>query len=96
MIRSTGKPRVTAFLHRPRGDVTSVEFSSDGKTLAAGCVGGPNGGGVLVWDVILQAQTGLSGPEGPVTSIAFSPDGKTLAAGRHRGPRDEPRLQHRW
>ena len=36
-------PRVTAFLDRPGRSVRSVAFSPDGKTLVAGCVGGPKG-----------------------------------------------------
>ena len=67
------------------GGVTSVAFSPDGKTLAAGYGGvGDVGGGVVLWDVA-GAQRLAADPlpveEGDVTSVAFSPDGKTLAAG---------------
>ena len=67
------------------GDVTSVAFSPDGKTLAAGYGGGVGvGGGVVLWDVAARkrlADDPLPVKEGDVTSVAFSPDGKTLAAG---------------
>ena len=66
------------------GDVTSVAFSPDGKTLAAGygVVGGV--GGVVLWDAAARkrlADEPLAVKEGDVSSVAFSPDGKTLAAG---------------
>ena len=66
------------------GDVSSVAFSPDGKTLAAGYGGGGGGGGVVLWDVAGRerlADEPLPVKEGDVTSVAFSPDGKTLAAG---------------
>ena len=62
----------------PEGHVSSVAFSPDGKTLAAGC-----GGGVVLWDAARRerlAPAPLPVPEGDVYSVAFSPDGKTLAA----------------
>jgi WD40 repeat protein len=60
------------------GEVYSVAFSPDGKTLASGSKNGT----VMVW----QASTGdvLASVEGhtlSVWSVAFSPDGKTLASG---------------
>ena len=36
---------------REEGDVRSVAFSPDGKTIAAGYGGGSGGGGVVLWDV---------------------------------------------
>jgi WD40 repeat protein len=66
----------------PEGDVESVAFSPDGKTLAAGYGGGQ--GGVVLWDAAgckRLAPDPLPVPEGDVESVAFSPDGKTLAAG---------------
>ena len=67
------------------GDVTSVAFSPDGKTLAAGYGVGVGGvGGVVLWDVAGARAPG-GGPArregGRRPSVAFSPDGKTLAAG---------------
>ena len=41
------------------GDVRSVAFSPDGKTLAAGYGGvGGGGGGVVLWDVAGAAAAG--------------------------------------
>ena len=38
------------------GDVKSVAFSPDGKTLAAGYGGGGGGGGVVLWDVAARKR----------------------------------------
>jgi WD40 repeat protein len=61
--------------------VTSVVFSPDGSTLAAGTTAGR----ALLWDVTTKAPVGqvLTGP--PITSLAFSPDESTLAAGGQNG-----------
>jgi WD40 repeat protein len=60
------------------GAVTSVAFSADGRSVAAGTwADGP-----LLWDVATgAAQAELNGHTGQVASIAFSPDGRTLATG---------------
>ena len=42
------------------GDVRSVAFSPDGKTIAAG-YGGGGGGGVVLWDVDLESWQRLAG-----------------------------------
>jgi WD40 repeat protein len=61
----------------------SVAFSSDGKTLAVGTVGGT----VSLWSLTgpahrpAQLRGSLTGPDGFVYSMAFSPNGKVLAAG---------------
>ncbi len=59
--------------------VTSVTFSSDGKTLAPGS----RDKTVRMWDVETGKRRGdpLEGHSDWVTSVAFSPDGKTLASG---------------
>ena len=44
------RPGLTAFLHSDEGYVSSVAFSPDGKTLAAGYGVGGGGGGVVLWD----------------------------------------------
>ena len=87
------------------GDVSSVAFSPDGKTLAAG-YGGVGGGGVVLWDVAARqrlAEEPLPVKEGNVESVAFSPDGKTLAAGygvggvrRRRGAVGRGRAHDAW
>ena len=79
------RPSVTAFYHRARGPVWSVAFRPDGKTLAAGCSDGRQGGLVLLCDPSRSTETPLPAPEGFVWAVAFSPDGKTLAAGGGRG-----------
>jgi WD40 repeat protein len=67
------------------GDVRSVAFSPDGKTIAAGCGGGRNTiGGVVLWDGAGRnrlSEEPLAAKEGYVMSVAFSRDGKTIAAG---------------
>ena len=68
------------------GDVTSVAFSPDGKTIAAGCGVTSSGGvgGVVLWDVATRKRLidePLPVKEGRFSSVAFSPDGKTIAAG---------------
>ena len=71
------------------GDVASVAFSPDGKTIAAGYRGIGVNGGVVLWDVAARKRLvdePLPVKEGHVASVAFSPDGKTIAAGyRGRG-----------
>jgi WD40 repeat protein len=68
------------------GKVSSIAFSPDGKTLAAGYYRfgvGDSKFGVVLWDMSTRkrlAEEPLPVKEGQVSSIAFSPDGKTLAA----------------
>jgi WD40 repeat protein len=69
------------------GDVQSVAFSPDGKTIAAGYGGG--GGGVVLFDAAARSRLSegpLAVKKGDVPSVAFSPDGKTIAAGYDVGP----------
>jgi hypothetical protein len=75
------RPSVTAFYHLARGLVLSVAFSPDGKTLAAGCYDGRQGGLVLLCEPSRSTEMPLPAPESGVRAVAFSPDGKTLAAG---------------
>src|SRR5205085_1673767 len=74
-------------LTSPAGDVRSMAFSPDGKTLAAG--GNDHRAGrddqVWLWDLAdptrpVRLGQPLTGAAGFVDAVAFSPDGKTLAA----------------
>ena len=57
--------------------MTSVVFSPDGKSLAAGC-----GGTIGVWDVPTgKLLATLKGHKSDIWSLAFRSDGKILAAG---------------
>ena len=79
------RPGLTAFLHSDEGYVSSVAFSPDGKTLAAGyrSAAAARGCGALGHgcDASGSKKKPLAVTEGYVKSVAFSPDGKTLAAG---------------
>jgi WD40 repeat protein len=63
------------------GAVTSVAFSADGKTLAAGSEDHT----VRLWDVATAKERMALGHLGPVSSVAFDADGKRLAAGSKTG-----------
>lgn len=75
-----------------KGLVRTIDWSSDGQTLAGGAVitnqaGDPIGGDVLIWDVDTLSVSMRPLPENtqPVRSVAFAPNGKTLAIGRDDG-----------
>ena len=61
------------------GFVNSVDFSTDGKTLASGSADWT----IMLWDVTSHESIGqpLRGHSNSVSSVALSPDGKTLASG---------------
>ncbi|MFW6689972.1 DNA-binding protein [Streptomyces sp. MAR4 CNX-425] len=70
--------------------VRSVEFSGDGRFLAAG----DDSGRVTLWDGAGRRRLGVlpgtyrgmqTGAAEPATALAFSPDGRTLAVAGHAG-----------
>ncbi len=60
--------------------VTSVAFSPDGRTLAAGFHPHP-ANAVILWDVATGKEIRRIAMESSPSRVAFSPDGKTLAVG---------------
>ena len=75
-------PFLEAYFRGAR-EFTSVAFSPDGKTLAAGGVDSLAEGRVILWDVNARRPVGppLTVPDpGVWVTVALSPDGRTLAA----------------
>ena len=63
------------------GEVWSVAYSPDGRTLATGSGAGSEPGRLVLWDVATaKPRFWLEQPLG-VRSVAFSPDGEKVAAG---------------
>ena len=64
------------------GSVVSLQFSSDGETLASSSLDGA----VIIWDVSEQKRLKtLTGHRSHAFSVAWSPDGQTLASGCEDG-----------
>lgn len=69
--------RQSAKLKGCSGDITTVAFSPDGKTIA----GASDDNSVCFWDIATGNQRAqIKGHSALITSLAFSPDGKTLAS----------------
>jgi WD40 repeat protein len=82
------RPGLTSFLRFNEGTVSSVAFSPDGRTIAAGYRVGTGGSGVVLWDAVASRRLDdkpLLVEEGYVSSVAFSPDGQTIATGYWAG-----------
>jgi len=80
-LRDAASGKVIATLEHV-GWISSLAFSPDGKTLAAGL--GTNGpdSAVAIWDLDTRKMTArLQGHTDAVMSIAFSPDSKWLVSG---------------
>ena len=87
----TGKSQLEDPLLVDQGDVLSVVYSPDGKTIAAG-FGGPDSissgrpGGVVFWDADTPHQSRarqLDVKEGEVVNVDYSNDGRTIATAYH-------------
>ena len=66
------------------GTVHSLDFSADGKVLAAGYYSGWNTpGGVAFWDMpgFNERKPGTAAPSAGILSVAFSPDSALLVGG---------------
>ena len=80
-VIQTGQQPVNDLLLQSSAVVSSVAFSPDGHTLAAG----DESGHIGVWDTATGRRAATLAEGSPVNSVAFSPDGHTLAAGDDNG-----------
>jgi WD40 repeat protein/serine/threonine protein kinase len=75
------KERAALPVPKQVGQVASLAWAPDGKTLAAGVYAG-----VMLWDVAKrEIRSGILDDFRPIQSLAWSPDGKTLATGHTAG-----------
>ena len=78
------RPGITSFLQSGEDYITSLVYSPDGQTLAAGFSADGKDGGVVLWKLDTSGRPSrfpLAVKEKFVSSVAFSPDGQTIAAG---------------
>jgi WD40 repeat protein len=78
------RPGITSFLQSGQDFITSLVYSPDGQTLAAGFSARGNHGGVVLWKLNTPGRPSrllLEVDRGFTRSVAFSPDGQTIAAG---------------
>jgi WD40 repeat protein len=76
-IVDVDSPEVLALFRHP-SEIHALDWSSDGRLLAAAC----NDGNAYVWDVTGQRQQAvLTGHQKSVTEIAFNPAGDLLTTG---------------
>src|SRR5688572_317201 len=83
-VQSTESQSLIRTLSGPAGNVNSLVFSADGKTLYA--AGGDVGisGEIRAWNVSDgQALRNITGHTDAIYALALSPDGKTLATGSY-------------
>ncbi|MEW5940891.1 MAG: WD40 repeat domain-containing protein, partial [Chloroflexota bacterium] len=71
------------------GDVNSVAFSPDGKTIASGGDAAGDFVAVKVWDVSTAQSIQVFDTHVTAQSLAFSPDGQTLAIGTDSGESED-------
>ena len=80
------RPGFRLFLHIDKSYVTSMAFSPDGKTIAAG-YGDGKGGGIALWDADARKQIAVAPhpQQQEASSVAFSPCGTMIAVANRSG-----------
>jgi WD40 repeat protein/tetratricopeptide (TPR) repeat protein len=76
LVGLNSSPHLTTILHSSGGDVRSVAFSPDGKTLAAA-----NATTITLWEIATRRPVDRSfqAQKDGLIALAYSPDGKRLA-----------------
>jgi len=82
----TGEGSLIAELYGPRSPVSSLDFSTDGKTFVSGAGGELDFPDVDLWEVKrLEAASSFDGYLGGVYDVDVSPDGRMIAAALGNG-----------